>query len=143
MLAEKLEQVTKELGWDFSYASSHWQNLRDLPDDSDKPFKDRKRYFMLIQYTQIKSFGDFYSVENSWRGEFLLLVRSLMTEKDYAYKYATHIKPLENELGQFERRFGAPCNRWTKRRMEITPFINLYDTNLDGLKVEFMMDYET
>lgn len=142
MLIEKLKQVSKQLGWEFNYGKGHWQNIQDLPDDGDLPFAQRKKYFLLLWKDREKIKGG-YGETTGYRftGEFLLVVRSRMSDEDYNYKYETHIKNLESEANKFDGAIND-CDDFVVARWKEIEVENMYDTNMDGLKIQFTVEHE-
>jgi len=128
--------------WFYSYGRDHWQNLQDLEDDSDKPFEERKKYLMLLWKDREKIKNKHgATVGLTFIGQMLLVVRSRITDSDYEYKYEHHIKNLEDQSDMLENYFGN-CDDMIVKAWKEIEVENLYDTNLDGLKINFTIEYE-
>ncbi len=141
MLIEKLKEVAGLIGWEFNYGKGHWQNLQDLPDDSTKLFEERNKYFLLLWKDREKTKNKYGATTGYiYTGEFLLVVRSRQDDEDYNYKYETHIKNLENESDKFESYFYG-CDNYVIKRWKEIEVENMYDPNLDGLKIQFTIEY--
>lgn len=137
MLVEKIEAIAQALNWKFKYGKAHWQNLGDFPDDADLPFAERQKYLQLLWKDRTGILNG-YGVEEGevFDGEFVLAVRSRLTDPTYQYKYDTHIKGLELLLQDMQAAM-MDCDGLTIKSWRETEVENLYDANMDGLKVTF------
>lgn len=142
MLVEKLETTAEDKDWDFCYGKDHWQNLGDSKLDDQLPFDERKKYLKLL-WKDRESKLDQYGTTTGYTfyGELLLLVRSKISDKDYEYKYKTHIKNLEALSEELKNDFDI-CDEFVIKRWRETEVENLYDQNMDGLKITFTIDYD-
>ena len=141
MIVEKLKEISEANGWHWNYGLGHWQNLGDYETDSELPFVDRKKYFLLLWKDAVKKFDEYGTcIETSFDGEFFFGVRSSIDAADYNTKYDIHIKNLEVELEKFLDGISI-CDEFTIVSWKATEVENEYDTNLDGLKVKFMIDH--
>lgn len=141
MLVERLKEACDSIGWNFNYGRGHWQNLNDFPDDSDKAFPQRAKYFLLLWKDRDFKINDYGAVVGySFEGEVVLCVRSKISDKDYNFKYEEHIKNLEIEAEKLFEDFTS-CEEWTMKRWKEIEVENEYDINLDGLKVRFTVEF--
>ena len=142
MLVEKLKEACQDINWNFNYGRGHWQNLNDFPDDGDKPFAQRAKYFLLLWKDRDFIINNFGAVEGyTFEAEAVLCVRSKISDEDYNYKYETHLKNLETEVEKLFEEFTS-CEEVTIKRWKETEVENEYDTNLDGLKVRFTVEFK-
>ncbi len=148
MLVESLKQivsnfVTLGLHWHFEYGKEHWLNLGDYPEDGTLPFADRQKYLQLLWKDKDLTLNKHGGIEGyTYVGEMVLLVRSKLSDPDYDYKYETHIKNLETEALLLFNNI-LDCDGWTVKAWKEIEVENEYDTNMDGLKIRFTMEYET
>ena len=141
MLVERLKEACDNVEWEFNYGRGHWQNLLDVPDDSDQPFADRKKYFLLLWKDRDFKLNDYGAIDGYiFDGELVLCVRSKLSDEDYNEKYETHIKNLELEIEKIFDNITS-CEQWLITRWKEIEVENEYDTNLDGLKVRFQITY--
>ncbi len=140
MIVEKFKSIAQTLGHQFDYGPEHWQNLKDIKPDHELDFADRAKYFLLI-WKDTDSKFDEYGTKTSikYDGEFVLVVRSNLGDKDYMFKYETHIKNIEDEVEKVLNQF-AICDPITVQLWKTTEVTNEYDTNVDGLKVRFSIN---
>jgi hypothetical protein len=147
MLVESLEEVVSQfvaqgLKWNFNYGKDHWQNTGDYPEDAELPFAERQKYLLLLWKDRTFAVNKHGAVTGyTFDGEMVLLVRSKISDPTYDYKYETHIKNLEAET---ERLFNSipDCDSWTIKAWKETEVENIYDANMDGLKIRFTFEYE-
>lgn len=147
MLVESLKQIVSQfvaqgLKWNFNYGKDHWQNTANYPDDAELPFAERQKYLLLLWKDRTFAVNKHGAVTGyTFDGEMVLLVRSKISDPTYDYKYETHIKNLETET---EKLFNAipDCDGWTIKAWKETEVENLYDANMDGLKIRFTFEYE-
>ncbi len=149
MLVENLKNIvgslnalTVEPKWNFKYGKDEWQNLGDYQKDEELPFADRQKYLLLLWKDRgftINKHGAITSYRYS--GEMVLLVRSKFSDPTYEYKYETHIKNLEAESERIYNAF-LECDGWSISAWSEIEVSNIYDTNMDGLKIKFSIDYE-
>lgn len=151
MLVERIKQIVDNFNngipvvdhkWKFNYGKEHWQNLKDLPNDEDLPFAERIKYVFLGWQDRefIKNeYGA--TIGYTFTGELMLLVRSKISDEDYNYKYDIHIKNLQAESNAIEKSFSI-CEEWLVKRWKEIEVENIYDTNMDGLKVQFTIQVD-
>jgi hypothetical protein len=128
--------------WNFNYGKEHWQNLGDYVNDVHMDFIDRQKYLLLLWKDRSFVLNSQGGIQGySYDGEMVLLVRSKISDPTYNYKYETHIKNLE---GQTERLFNgfSDCDGWTIKSWKEVEVSNEFDTNLDGLKIRFTIEFE-
>jgi len=141
MLVEKFKEICEAIEWQFNYGGGHWQNLQDFPDDADLDFEERQKYFLMLWKDREFKLNEYNAISGfSFTGEFVLCVRSRITDIDYNYKYENNIKPLEQEVSRMFEHFTS-CDDFTIKRWKEIEVENEYDTNLDGLKIQFTIDY--
>lgn len=142
MLIEKLKSIAEVKEWDWCYGKDHWQNLTDAANDEQKPFEERVKFLKLLwkdKESKLDSYGT--TTGYTYYGEMLLLVRSKISDQDYNYKYETHIKNLEELSEDMKNNFDI-CEEWTLRKWKEIEVENIYDANMDGLKIQFTIDYD-
>jgi hypothetical protein len=127
--------------WNFNYGKEHWQNLGDYVLDADLPFADRQKYLLLIWKDRGFSIDTNGSVKGyQFDGEMILLVRSKISDPTYQYKYDVHIKNLEALTERLYNAF-SDCEGWLIKSWKETEVSNEFDTNLDGLKIRFTIEF--
>lgn len=106
------------------------------------PFAQRAKYFLFLWKDRDYILNEFGGIEGyTYEAETILAVRSRISDKDYEYKYETHIKNLEQEVEKIFEEFSV-CEEWTIKRWKEIEVENEYDTNLDGLKVRFTVQLD-
>lgn len=143
MLVEKLKQTAENLvNWNFNYGKEYWQNLGDYPDDANLPFSERQKYLLLLWKDRTFLLNNMGGVQGSiFTGEMVLLVRSKISDESYDYKYETHIKNLEAESEKLFHTF-LNCEGWMIKTWKEIEVENEFDTNMDGLKITFTIEFE-
>ncbi len=142
MLVEKLKDISTNTGWRFNYGAGYWQNLLDLPDDTDLDFSERQKYLMLLWKDRGFVLNEHSAITGyAFYGEMVLCVRSNMQDRDYNSKYEEYIKHLEVETEKMFEGFSV-CEGWTVKAWKETEVSNQFDTNVDGLKIKFTITYE-
>lgn len=128
--------------WNFNYGKEHWQNLGDYPLDAELPFTDRQKYLLLLWKDRTFNLDTNGSVKGyNFDGEMVLLVKSKISDEDYNFKYETHIKNLEALTERLFNTF-SDCDGWTIKAWKEIEVENEFDTNMDGLKIRFTVEYE-
>lgn len=124
----------------YSYGKDEWQNLADHPKDDDKPFVERNKYFKLLWVDDDPVFNSYSAPERiKHDGELLILASSKISDPSYDYKYETHIKKLKELAMEFCDKI-ADCDNYVVTRWKIIEVENIYDNNLDGVKVQFSIN---
>lgn len=143
MLVEKIKSIAETvLNWNFKYGKDHWQNKEDYPDDSLLDFEERQKYLLLLWKDRDKIKNKHgATVGYIFTGSMLLSVRSKFNDPSYIYKYETHIKNLEALADQLEEQF-FECDDWTVKAWKEIEVENQFDTNMDGLKINFTIEYD-
>lgn len=142
MLVESIKEIVNQFKWTFKYGNDYWQNRGDYPNDELLPFAERQKYLFLLWKDRgfiINKHGAINGTK--YDGEMVLLVRSKISDPTYDYKYETHIKNLEAESERLYNSF-SDCDGWTITAWKETEVENEYDTNMDGLKIKFTIEYE-
>lgn len=128
--------------WNFDYGREYWQNLGDYAYDAELAFVDRQKYLLLLWKDREFKLNDNGSIQGyRFDGEMILLVRSKISDADYNYKYETHIKNLESQTEKLFNAF-SDCDGWLIRSWKEVEVSNEFDTNMDGLKIRFTIEYE-
>lgn len=141
MLVEKIEEIANDLGWEFKYGKDHWQNMVDAEYDAGKPFNERNKFLQFLWKDRTGKMNPYGAEEGeTFDGEFVLSVRSKISDESYDYKYQTHIKGLEALLQDMQSRIND-CDGLTVKYWKETEVENLYDANMDGIKVTFKIDH--
>lgn len=125
----------------YAYGKDHWQNICDHEKDGQLPFEERNKYIKLLYVDEDPQFNQFNGIEKiAYTGECLFLASSHLADPSYEYKFETHIKKLKDfcyELRDTLTDCGSNLEiiKWT-----ITEVENIYDNNLDGVKVKFTIN---
>lgn len=147
-LQEKIQNLVNELNppapaeplFHYAYGKDHWQNLADHSKDENKPFEERNKYFKLLWVDDDPRFNSFSAAESiKCDGELLILASSKLSDPSYEYKYDTHIKKLKELAMQFVNMI-SDCDNYQVTRWKMIEVENIYDENLDGLKVQFSIN---
>ncbi|MFC5046309.1 hypothetical protein ACFSTE_13270 [Aquimarina hainanensis] len=142
MLIEKLREITGELGWSFNIGRGHWQNLIDFPDDTDDIFEDKQKYFLHLWKDTDFILNEYGAViKKVYRGEAILCVRSKIDDSDYNYKYENNIRHLEPLIESFVESFSI-CEEFKVDSIKTVEVENIYDNNLDGVKIKYVISNE-
>lgn len=142
MLIEKAEEICEALGLIYKGGDDFWQNLGDYPEDSEKPFEQRNKYVFFrpgLEKGNVNGFGAIESFDID--SQLVLAVRSKLSDPTYEYKYETHIKPLKRIAKAFIEEFGL-CDGYTLKSFSMIPVTDVYDTNMDGWMIKFVMQEE-
>lgn len=151
MLTEKLKQVILELNnnepigfrdlWTFVYGNNEWQNLGDYPNDENISFEQRKKYLLLLWQDREHILSDNGSIIGwTFSGDAILSLRSKLSDPTYEYKYETHIKNLYGVSERIVNMFGD-CDNYVIKRWKEVEVSDMYDTNMDGLKLSFTIEF--
>jgi hypothetical protein len=122
----------------YAYGKDHWQNTCDHEKDQDKVFDFRNKYIKLLYVDEKDSHNTYNAVDRvNYVGEFVVLASSFISDPDYDYKYETHIKGCKAVADEIKEliigcTFNLSVTQWEKIEVE-----NLYDNNLDGIRVKF------
>lgn len=151
MLNETLNEIVDNLNasepnqpseiWNFKCGPDAWQNLGDFPEDQSLPFEERKKYLMLLWQDRETKLGNYGSVQGyTFTGDMILSVRSKLSDPTYKYKYETHIKKLYSVSERIMNSF-SDCDGFTVLRWKETEVTDVYDTNVDGLKISMTIEW--
>ncbi|MEC4050656.1 hypothetical protein OX284_014550 [Flavobacterium sp. SUN046] len=129
--------------WNFEYGADHWQNLKSsLVDEQQIQFILRQKYLLLLWKDRSFIINDQGAIEGcQYDGEFVLTVRSKISDPTYEYKYETNIKNLESQTEMIFNEF-SDCDGWCIKKWKETEVENLWDDNMDGLKVSFTIEWK-
>jgi len=142
MLVKSIKEIAENLNWKFDYGKDYWQNRGDYADDGNLPFEERKKYLSLLWKDRDFVINKHGGIEGYvFFGEMLLLVRSRISDPTYQYKYQTHIEKLEACAELLYQEFND-CDGWKIKAWKEIEVSNVYDTNMDGLKINFTMEYD-
>ena len=141
------KQGCEYIGWDFIEGEDHWNNVKaeeNTPDnthgedDTDSPFDQKKKYFFLLSKRRRKQKNEYgATIKHIWTGELVIVVRSNITDPTFEYKLDYHINPLYDESDKMDD-YIPDCEGWTVQRFDIVSEVSdIYDTNFDGIKIEF------
>lgn len=123
----------------YAYGKDEWQNLADHPKDGGKPFEERNKYFKLLWVDDEAKHNEYSAIEGiKYDGELLILASSKMDDSSYEYKFETHIKKLKELAYTFHDKL-LDCDDWHISYWKIIEIENIYDNNLDGVKIKFTM----
>lgn len=125
----------------YAYGKDHWQNLCDHEKDGQLPFEKRNKYFKLLWVDEDYKFNEYSAVTGcNYDGELIVLASSKITDPSYQYKFDTHIKNLKEYAENFREQLLNGCgNNWKVLVWKVTEVENLFDNNLDGIKIRFTM----
>lgn len=147
MLQEKIKSTVNSFNapepaeplFHFAYGKDHWQNLCDHEKDGTLPFEERNKYFKLL-WVDDDDVRNEYSAKTgcTYTGELLVLASSKISDASYEYKYETHIKKLKELADEFAEKL-LDCDNWQIKKWTKIEVENIYDNNLDGVKVKFIM----
>lgn len=140
MLVNKFKVLSEGLNWFFNYGDYSWQNLNDFRDDCDQ--ENQSIAFLLLWKDREKIFNDHNAITAEvFEGEFLLVVRSRMDDRDHNQKYEKRISKVEAKADTFQELISDCDNLFIKYWKE-TEIENVFDTNVDGLKIRFKIKHE-
>jgi hypothetical protein len=121
----------------YAYGKDHWQNLCDHDKDGQLPFEQRNKYFKLLWVDEDDVLNEYSAVEGcNYSGELLILASSKLSDASYEYKFETHIKKLKELANSFRDKI-SDCDNWIVKSWTKVEVENIYDNNLDGIKVRF------
>lgn len=141
MLVEELKSIAQSFDWKFDYGKEYWQNRGDFPEDENLPFEDRNKYLLLLWKDREFIINKYGAIEGvNFQGEMLFVVRSKISDPTYQYKYDTHIKKLEECTKSLFEAF-SDCDGWKIKAWKETEVANRFDTCMDGLKINFTIEY--
>jgi len=140
MLVNKIEQISEAHGWRFNYGKGHWQNLLDLPDDSDLNFDKRQKYFLMHYQNREINFNDYGRKGIIYESEALLCVRSRMNDEDYNFKYKHNIRRLRGDIDNVLIP-ALNCDKFNILSFKDFEIENALDTNVDGILIRFKLQY--
>lgn len=146
-----IDKIFKEgcefIGWNFIEGEDHWNNVKDIEniqynehgtDDTEKNFYEKKKYFFLLSKRLRRKKNEYgATTERIWSGEIVLVVRSNLTDPTYQFKLDNHINPLYDESEKMDD-YIPNCEGWTINKWDVVSEVaDVYDTNFDGIKIEF------
>lgn len=160
-LVDYIEIKSNEFGWKFSYGNTANQNL------IQSELNTEEIYLLLDPVNRQKQFSEFGATTSiNFSGRFVLLVQSDLDntyhnqDEEQRFlnrvlglsggftvdnecievpvklgKYTKNIKPLLTEIEKLEGEIN--CSDYNLVRWRVLDAINLFDTNLDGIIVEY------
>ena len=147
MLVNKFKELAESLNWVFNYGNLEFQNLLDLPVNIDVETDEGTEevtatYFLLLWSDEDPEFDEFNNViSETFEGQFVLAERSEITEKDFNYKYETHIRKMRGKVKSFMALISA-CDKWHISKFKNTVVSDALDANVDGIQVSFRVRYD-
>lgn len=143
MLEPKYKDIATGLGYEYQYGSEEWQNLQDLPDDTLQPFEDKQIYMMNLWHDEEDILNEYNGKEGAtYVGEFYLMVRSKIYDESGETKWNDFVKNMYAKADAVREQF-QQCEGWTVRRFKKIELYNRFDTNMDGIKVQYTIDLKT
>lgn len=136
-MKEKLQQIARNNGWSFDYGRDDYSNL----ERSD----DKEFYLFLDPIEELVRFEEgAQEVGRTYNGRLLLL---MVSDYDRVYddqegnipsegKYEKYIKQCKEEVMKIANAF---CWEYDILQWRMLEVINLYDTNFDGVLVNFQI----
>ncbi len=141
MIIDRLKIIAESLGLECPEVGDlSYQNLLDLPDDTDKDFEDRIKYFLPSFETMSGGASEFGGISDSKsKVNILFGVRSNLDDATSWFKYENHLKKLLPIVLKFLDS-NIECDGYTLTAYNFDPGINIMDANLDGYFVQ--LEYE-
>lgn len=125
---EFLKGIADENDWVFEYSRADYQNLtNDIEND--------KIYFFVDPIIIDSKFNDAGSESKTYSGRLMILVSSDVDE-NYIDKYDNHIKPLIDSTSEIIKG-SFNCSDFELLKFQTTEVINLFDSNLDGILINY------
>lgn len=125
----------------YAYGKDHWQNIYDHEKDGQLPFDERNKYVKLLYVDEDELINEYGGVEKViCTGECLFLASSHLADPSYEYKYETHIKKLKEFCREFRDKLTDCGSNLQVKKWTIVEVENIYDNNLDGVKVKFTIN---
>ena len=133
-MKEKLQQIASSNNWAFDYGRDDFSNLERV--------EDKEFYLFLDPLEELVSFDDSQEVGRTYNGRLLLL---MVSDFDRVYDdqegnnasegtYERYIKRCKEEVMKIAKAF---CWEYDILQWRMLEVINLYDTNFDGVLVNF------
>lgn len=136
-MKEKLQQIARNNGWSFDYGRDDYSNLERS--------EDKEFYLFLDPIEELVRFEEgAQEVGRTYSGRLLLL---MVSDYDRVYddqegnmpsegKYEKYIKRCKEEVMKITDAF---CWEYDILQWRMLEVINLYDTNFDGVLVNFQI----
>ena len=131
---EILKALAKSNGWIFEYGRTDFQNLSDASE------KKNVSHVFLDPVEIIKNRNDSQVVESiTYSNSFMILYSSDIDEISYEERYQKYIKPIVlTEIGIVENELICE-KKATIEQWKIVEVINMFDYNLDGILVTYII----
>ncbi|MBW2961283.1 hypothetical protein [Mesonia aestuariivivens] len=142
MIVDYTEQFAENnLGYKFQYGAEHWQNLIDAEDDTSIPFEEKQKYLLFLWHDEEDKLNEHGATEAlTYTGEFLLMVRSKLSDESQETKYKDAVRYLKGEASKVLEGY-LNCDGYTVKRWKKIEVYDEFDTNMDGLKIQFTIEY--
>lgn len=136
-MKEKLQQIARNNGWSFDYGRDDYSNLERS--------EDKEFYLFLDPIEELVRFEEgAQEIGRTYSGRLLLL---MVSDYDRVYddqernmssegKYEKYIKRCKEEVMKIANAF---CWEYDILQWRMLEVINLYDTNFDGVLVNFQI----
>ena len=136
-MKETLQQIARNNGWSFDYGRDDYSNLERS--------EDKEFYLFLDPIEELVRFEEgAQEVGRTYNGRLLLL---MVSDYDRVYddqkgnmpsegKYEKYIKRCKEEVMKVANAF---CREYDILQWRMLEVINLYDTNFDGVLVNFQI----
>lgn len=138
-MKERFESIAEDLDWYFDYGRKDYHNLYDQKDG--KTFK-----FFLDPITEDDKISELGNTESiTFEGYFMILMNSTLDKVYDAQldsdkstgRYENYIKRCKEQADALKKILA--CNEYEIKRWKKTEVINLFDTNFDGVLVNFQI----
>lgn len=142
MIVQTFREIAQAKDWYFEYGRPDFHNLYDL--DDQKTFK-----FFLDPLEENHTLTDIGNTSRTtYTGRFMLLKKSDLEEVYDGQldtnipdgKYKRYIEPCKDEIKSIIT--DLSCQGVQIASWRILEIINVYDVNLDGIIVEFVLQYD-
>lgn len=142
MIVDYTEQIAADKGYIYQYGAMHWQNLIDADEDTELPFPDKTKYLLFLWHDDEDILNEHGGKEGStFTGELLLMVRSKISDESQETKYQDAVKYLKGVSDGVRDAYLDCDNLWVKRWKKIEVY-DEFDTNMDGLKIQFTIEFK-
>ncbi|PZR18853.1 MAG: hypothetical protein DI539_16065 [Flavobacterium psychrophilum] len=125
------KNIAEENDWGFQYARKDYLNL-----SADDVNPNQVQMF-LEPITTDSSFSETGRESKTYNGNMLLLMASDVDE-DYDAKYQTYIKPLI-DVAKTLITDSFSCSDYEIKNLKTIEVINIFDGNLDGLFITYLI----
>ncbi len=142
MIVDYTENIAEQLSYKYQYGAMHWQNLIDAKDDTELPFADKQKYLLFLWHDDDDILNTYGAAEGiTYTGELLLMVRSKLSDESQQTKYRDAVKHLKECAGKVRDLF-IGCDGFTMKRWKKIEVYDEFNTNMDGLKIQFTIEFK-